>query len=369
MNPFRYGCVVQGDYFCPRRRQASELMRLIEGGQNVMIQGERRIGKTSLVKDVAGRAQGIRFIYVDLLGIRTIHDLARKLTVALAALDQRSSFLSRLLKFLASLRPTVTIDPTGGATIGVDVRSSSTIESLETLMDAIAKVGEEQRCFVVLDEFQDILKLEDSEGVLAMLRGKIQFQTEVSYVFLGSIRNQMSMLFTNSRQPFYKAAVILDIGHIDDEDFIPFLQNRFSQAGRKINASTLRQVLELADRISGDVQELCDALWATSHEGDTLTEESIGPALELIFARESKSYTPLMTQLPQSQLTVLRGVAKYGGRLLTGQAFMAQLNLHNAASIRKSLLRLVELDILYLNENGEYRFCNPFFREWLKRDA
>ena len=41
--------------------------------------------------------------------------------------------------------------------------------------------------------------------------------------------------------------------------------------------------------------------------------------------------------------------------------------LHNAASVRKSLLRLVELDILQVDEQGSYHFANPFFREWLRR--
>lgn len=49
MNPFKYGCIVNGDFFCPRPLQEQELRRFVESGQNVVIQGERRMGKTSLV--------------------------------------------------------------------------------------------------------------------------------------------------------------------------------------------------------------------------------------------------------------------------------------------------------------------------------
>ena len=367
MNPFRYGCVVQGDHFCPRRLQEEELKRLVEGGQNVMIQGDRRMGKTSLVKDLAGKLGEIAFIYVDMLGIRSIHDLARKLTAAMAEIDRRRSFLSKLLKFLAALRPSLTLDPSGGATLSVDVGKTSTIESLETLMDALGRLGQTRRLCVVLDEFQDILKLDDATSILAMLRGKIQFHEGVSYIFLGSIRNKMSELFTSSRQPFYKSAVILDIGHIDDEDFIPFIQRKFEDTGRHIGTETILTILKLADRISGDVQELCDALWATTAEGDAITEENLEPALQLIFARESKSYTPIMNQLPKIQMRVLKAVALFGGHKPTGQEFLNQAGLHNAASVRKSLVRLVELDVLQIGEQGDYRFANPFFREWLRR--
>jgi len=367
MNPFRYGCVVKGDYFCPRRLQESELTRLIESGQNVMIQGARRMGKTSLVQELSGKVKGIHFIYVDLLGIRTIYDFARKLTMAISKSNSHSGFLTKLMRFLYTLRPTLSLDPSGTATLSVDVRSSSSMDSLETLMDTLGKLGEEHRCCVVFDEFQDILQLEDSASILAMLRGKIQFHSGVSYVYLGSLRNKMSELFTDSRQPFYKSAVIFDIGHIDDADFVPFIRKRFQEAGRSIDDETIRELLEMADRVSGDVQELCDALWATTEEGDAITRASIPAALELVFARESKSYTPIMAQLSRMQLRMLQEIARQGGKQVMGQAFMEAANLHNAASIRKSILRLVELDILYLSDDGEYRFSNPFLREWMLR--
>lgn len=48
--PFRYGCVVDGEYFCPRPELERQLRNYAESGQNLVIQEERRMGKTSLVK-------------------------------------------------------------------------------------------------------------------------------------------------------------------------------------------------------------------------------------------------------------------------------------------------------------------------------
>lgn len=41
-----------------------------------------------------------------------------------------------------------------------------------------------------------------------------------------------------------------------------------------------------------------------------------------------------------------------------------KIGVPNAGSIRKSVLRMVERDILYAHEGG-YKFSNPFFRVWL----
>jgi len=48
MNPFKYGQIVQHTDFCQRPALIANLSKNIEKGQNVYVQGERRIGKTSL---------------------------------------------------------------------------------------------------------------------------------------------------------------------------------------------------------------------------------------------------------------------------------------------------------------------------------
>ena len=39
MNPFKYGCTVNGEFFCPRPALERELASRIESGQNVVMQG------------------------------------------------------------------------------------------------------------------------------------------------------------------------------------------------------------------------------------------------------------------------------------------------------------------------------------------
>ena len=49
MKPFEFGCVVKGDVFCPRPEIESILTSNMESGQNTVVVGERRMGKTSLI--------------------------------------------------------------------------------------------------------------------------------------------------------------------------------------------------------------------------------------------------------------------------------------------------------------------------------
>ena len=72
--PFRYGCVVDGEYFCPRPELERQLRNYAESGQNLVIQGERRMGKTSLVKKAISGMKGERLLYIDRLACLHCHN-------------------------------------------------------------------------------------------------------------------------------------------------------------------------------------------------------------------------------------------------------------------------------------------------------
>lgn len=43
---------------------------------------------------------------------------------------------------------------------------------------------ETKRTVVILDEFQDVLNINEAQEALALLRGSIQFQTNIPYIFI-----------------------------------------------------------------------------------------------------------------------------------------------------------------------------------------
>ena len=80
--------------------------------------------------------------------------------------------------------------------------------------------------------------------------------------------------------------------------------------GRTVSDEILNRILDLADHVSGDVQELCDALWASTEKDAVISESDLPIALELVFARESKAYAPIVARLTAIQMRVLRGIAR-----------------------------------------------------------
>ncbi|MFA5812621.1 MAG: AAA family ATPase, partial [bacterium] len=314
MNPFKYGRVVSAGDFCPRPDLLRELKGFIRSGQNVVLQGERRMGKTSLIYEAIREMKRRRMLYVDMLEIKSSDDLCKRMVKALISMEQRAGFLERILKSLSQLRPVVSVDPlTGQPSISLDAAVRMKPDSIDGLLDLIRNIHKRTPLVVVFDEFQDILNLPDARETLAILRSRIQFHRDISYIFAGSVRNQMSEIFTDPESAFFKSAVSVEVGPIDADVFARFLTAKFKIGKRSVDSGLLEKLIELAEFVPGDVQELCGALWETTSYKDKLRETRIAAALDLIYARESKGYESALVQLTAQQLKCLVGVARMGG--------------------------------------------------------
>jgi AAA+ ATPase superfamily predicted ATPase len=370
MIPFKYGAIVSGRDFCGRKALLKQITGYIESSQNIVVLGERRVGKSSAVYEAIRKCKVGRLLYVDLLGIKSIDALCRRILRAIVVLEQKDGWFDKIVKTLSYLRPSISVDPiTSMPTVSFDASVELKASSISEVFTLIESLAEKRRLVVVLDEFQDILKLENSHEALALLRSKIQFESDIPYIFVGSIRHEMDEIFTHHDSPFFKSAIPLTVEPLPYDEFSKFLKKRFTTARRKIDHKVLEKVFEIASNIPGDIQQFCEALWQVTSEEKTINLSKLKDALELIFAREQKSYENYINLLTHLQHKCLMAVAKEGGKgvfsgpFMTGP-FMKSAGLTNPSSVRRAIERLTKINILF-HSGGEYRFINPFFRAWL----
>jgi len=365
VNPFRYGCVVEGEFFCPRPQLERQLRAYAESGQNVVIQGERRMGKTSLIKHSISGMRKMRMLYIDLYCIRSLSDFCRRVMGGVAEADERMPFIRKAMSLVHHIRPTLSFDPdTGAPTISVDARAAESPDSLVAVMGMIRKLASAERICVVFDEFQDILDLDRSDVILAEMRSTIQFQPDTPYFFSGSVRNDMMRIFDDSQSPFFKSAVTFTVGPIETETFAKFIVDRFRKGNREIALETARALVEYADSVSGDVQELCEAIWDTTDKDETVTVNGISSALELVFSREGEAFGQTIRDLTPLQSAVLRALAEPGDAGIFSDVIMQKVGTTSTGAMRTAISRLVSKRLVY-RFAGRYRFTNPFFKAWI----
>lgn len=367
MNPFKYGCVVDGDNFCARIEAERQLRRFVESGQNVVVQGARRMGKSSLVRKVVSGMRGERLIYIDLYYIGTMSDLCSRVMAGIARMNDKMSFVRKVMALVSHLRPTLSFSTTDGSPIlSVDARAAEAPGSLQTVMDMLAKLSAGGKTCIVFDEFQDILRLPDANRILAEMRGAIQLQPDVPYLFLGSVRHDMMSIFSSPKSPFFKSAAAFEVDAIRQSDFSAFIVRRFTTGRRKISEAMARTIIGFADSVSGDVQELCAALWDTTEAGAIITEKDIPTALEHIFARERKGFEKSISHLTPTQIAVLKGMAATDSAKIYSSQFLERVRIASTGTVKKAVGRL-ESDELVYEWRRSWRFVDPFFREWIRR--
>ena len=365
MNPFKYGCVVSGEFLCPRPELERQLKSYIQSGQNIVVHGERRMGKTSLVRHVVSSMRGIRMLYIDLYCIRTLSDFCRRVLTGPAATNENMLFLKKAMALMHRLRPSISFDPANGSpSISIDARAAEEPESLEAVMGMIRNLASSEKFCIVFDEFQDILDLENANVILAEMRSTIQFQQDTPYVFMGSVRNDMLGIFENDDSPFFKSAIPFTVGSIDEDIFADFIIKRFRKGDRIIDKTTAKTLISHADSVTGDVQELCEAIWETTDDDATISADDIPTSLELIFSREGEAYGAAIRSLTATQVSLLRALAATKLPRVFSEAFKESARITNTATIQKSLKRLAMKRLIY-EYGDQYRFTNPFFREWL----
>lgn len=364
--PFRYGQVVTGEYFCGRKQLVEQVKTYVEAGQNIVLQGERRVGKTSLVMEATRHLKGRRLLRASLLSVKTPDALCKTLLEAMLQLERSGSMFERLSKTLSHLHPKFEINPyTGAHSVSFSSQTRLEPKTVPEILSLIASIHEQRPLVMFLDEFQDILTMDEgSEQSIALFREAIQHQGDLPCIFAGSIRNQMDAIFNHPKSPFFKAAIPLGVEPLELDEFGPFLQQRFKKTGRTAPRPLVEKIYELCDRIPGDIQHLCDALWVCSSEGDTLGEDHLHEAFKLVFARERKSYEHILAELPAGSVRILQALARVGGETVTGQGFVREAAVSNASAITQALPRMEKKGIIW-DDGRQWRFTNPFFRAYL----
>ncbi|MBS3921025.1 MAG: hypothetical protein KG012_19295, partial [Deltaproteobacteria bacterium] len=176
--------------------------------------------------------------------------------------------------------------------------------------------------------------------------------------------NKMDEIFTHPDSPFFKSAIPITVDSLPYTEFSDFLQNKFLTGKRRINDDVLKKVFEIAHDIPGDIQQLCEALWTVTSSNSVIGSDRLKDALELIFAREQKSYENDMGLLTDFQIRCLLTIAREGGNRVFSVSFMKSAGVNNPSSVRRAIKRMITLNILF-ERNNEYRFVNPFFRAWI----
>ena len=367
-NPFVYGRIVAGAEFFGRAELIARIQKYIRAGQNIVVFGERRMGKTSLIGE-AIRRLGLPCLKVDFYEVRADREMLNRAIRGIEKLEKESPFFMRWMARGKRARGRLKQEfdqPSMVPTVSLEGYFKEPVSSITDLLDYVQDFHTEKPLVAFFDEFQGLLGLENAMDILATMRSEIQTQGEMPYVFAGSIRRKMHEIFMDPKHPFYKSAIPMEIGPIEFAEIGPIVIRLFKSGFRSVTPELLAGMYGMLYGNTGDFQHLCSALWETSQPGQTLSQDVLQEALDLIWETELPFYADIRKGLTKQQRSVLQTLALTDGKEPFGNRFRAIAGNISPGTIQKALAKLEELDLVFQPHNSKgYRFYAPFFKLWL----
>jgi hypothetical protein len=374
-NPFRYGPIALDEAFTDRRAELDELCRDALNGQDVVIFAPRRFGKTSLVRRVAqelGRRK-VLVAEINLMFTPTKEKLAGRLAQEIA--EHLLGVVGRAkenLRVFAGLRitPTISVDPVDGSFSFSFAGShepedvDATLEHLFRLLPEIA-ADRKRPVVLIIDEFQEVVDLDP--GLTKLLRSVFQEQPEVAHIYLGSKRHLMERIFNDANEPFWRSAKRMELGVIEPEAFRSFITDGFRRRRRRIEDDVVDRVLAMTGGHPYATQELCYFLWEETAQGETADGRRLGVALDKLLRSEHSHFSDLWDRARANQRLLLTALAAAPGRPLT-EDYRRRHSLPSASAMQKAIDALAQHEIV-AKDRGFVRICEPFYDEWIRRNA
>ena len=367
-NPFVYGRVVTGEEFFGRAKLIDRIQGYIRTGQNIVVFGERRVGKTSLIAE-AIRRLNMPCLKVDFYEVRTQREMITRAIRGIERLEKESPFFSRWLARGKRVRGKITQEyeqPSMIPKVSLEGYFKEPVSSITDLLDYIHDFQTEKALVAFFDEFQGLLGLENAMDILATMRSEIQTHGQVPYIFAGSIRRKMHEIFMDPKHPFYKSALPIEIGPIEFEEIGPIVLRLFESGGRKVTLDYLQSLYHMLYGNTGDFQQLCSTLWEVSEPGQTLNRDTLREALDMVWETEMPVYAAIRKALTSQQNRVLQTLALTDGKEPFGGQFRKVAGDISPGTVQKALAKLEEMDLVFQPyDSKDYRFYAPFFKLWL----
>ncbi len=370
-NPFVVIGRIKPEYFCDRKAESERLIKLLRNGNNVVLKSDRRMGKTGLIQYCFDKPEIKKNYYTFFLDIlhtsclqELVHELGRAIYGQTVSLGHKMAL--KFAQALKSLNGKMSFDANTGLpefSLGL-----GDIEHPELTLEEIFQYlqNASRPCIVAIDEFQQIEKYPE-KNVEALLRSHIQRVNNCHFIFAGSQRHLLGMMFESEKRPFYKSADNMDLGPIARDVYMGFMVKMFSDKGKNIENDIAGQVYDLYEGHTFYVQKTLNESFANTGAEGICDRGILLQSLQNILDSNDLHYREMLSNMSIRQKELLYAIAIDGKAMqITSSSFINRHKLLSASSVQAALKKLTAAEMI-VEEGKQYRISDRFLRLWILR--
>ncbi len=371
-SPFKFGQVVEGEYFTDRAKDIKRLVANFENNINTVLLSPRRWGKSSLVhkaiKTTLKRNKNFRACYIDLFQIRDEKEFYGKLATGVikSTSTKFEDWVRTAGQFLKTLTPNISfgIDPQADFKISFDFTDKDkTYGEILNLPEKIAK-KKKIKIIIAIDEFQNLSNFKNPLLFQKRLRSAWQYHYNTVYCLFGSKRHMLTEIFENKSMPFYKFGDVIYLSKIEQKYLVKFIIRKFEKTSKHINGKYANEIVALMKRHPYYVQQLAYIVW--SNTGKTVDQKTLDNSVNDLLDRNSILYEKEIDELSNTQVNFLKALVDGIGNGFSSQDILKKYNLgasSNVIKIKRVLLKKEIIDI----SGGQIEILDPAFELWLRK--
>ena len=361
-NPFIYGKPVTNNDFCHRVALEEKLERILKEDKKVYLTGKHKMGKTSLVKEVAQKFSKTHYlVHIDLKFCESLENVEGKVLESLLKAESEYRPHKEVLKYFASYQPSMGFDElTSEVSFSLLKKSEGSLDSLKKSLDLLRPQGT-LIPLVFIDNLQELPAGKDS---LKIFLDKAFNNQEASFIFCESI--DLFKEKSEHQEAFSGLYQEVALEAFEESVYFEFVKKKMLTKGLELSESVFKEILALAGDVSGDRQLFLATLWEILEENQVIDSLSLKQTLRENFERYQDLYLAIFEDLTILQKRVLKLLASDKEAKVYSRAFSDKVGPTAGNTVTKVLLALTNRRLIY-KEGSNYRFLNPFFKEWIKK--
>jgi len=373
-NPFQFDREVSGEHFCGRKNDIEKILGHIYNGANVVMFARRRIGKSSLVKEIFNNHldNDTLFAHIDVYSVSNTKELYERIKEGISSslkgkessLDKLQSMVSNIQQYFEDSKITLKLSPNPSFEIEplAKVYDEAIGDILESYFEYLGANG--LTSVIAIDEFQKIVSLQDNEKIEEVLRTAISKRKNCSFVFTGSRRTLLLSMFNSPDRPFYKLGIQHNLGPIDRDVFYKWVLTNFKKKDIFMEEGAFSYLFEQSQGETRFVQLVAYSLFQEEKGLSVIGKPKVKKYIDDLIDRSS-DMPALYNMFPIVQQNALKIVAKQGGENIYSGAVLQDYNI-SKGSLQSAINRLIETGSLY-EESKKLYLENSELGMWLKR--
>ncbi len=308
-SPFTHNSIASGNDFLSRKKDVSHLVSTISDGRHAVIYEPPRTGKRSLINMAAEKlagAAGSQIIYASLLN---------------------------------------TIDAS-------DFRSW--LEHISSM---------DSRTVISLEEFQNILRLENWETLIHLMERQLQKENGPLFIISGSGVNAMKHIFEEKKM-FYRLYERVGLSPIDEKSVSDHIIKTFLRVGRVVEPEQTEYIYDITEGHPWYIWQIANSCFNLTK--GYLSDSLLNEAVSSLLYTHSIRFQEITESLSRYQIYLLRAVFD-GITRISSSEVISQYRLNSSANVHRLKEALTKKEVIVFDSQDVPRIIDPIFRLWLAK--